>query len=266
MCGGKEIFFTQNFVQIKTCLEYKNTTLLKRNNCFQCTQCHQNSNKLNCNWCTYQERKQANWNKTQGSEQMKLQMTCELVTVKSSSLTNSTESITNRFKLNEERSHRPTRTTRQKETYKTYTLTLNSQISNSTKLCNTHSQSKSSSSSNCRKKGNQPKRVTYLLKKELGTQPNNSCFPSFFGKISPRSRQTICIHSIKRKIFFNIFRINRTILFSSPLQMNTFQCLSIPKSTNRFTQSRQCTISCLCMRMIHRMISSQYQYNHSNCH
>ena len=193
-------------------------------------------------------------------------MTSKLVTIKSCPQTNCSEPITNRFKQNKKRCHWPTGSTRQKKTYKTYSLTTNPQISNSTKQSNTQPQSKPGSPCNCRRKRDLSKRIAYLQKEKQSTQPYNSCFSSLIRKRSPCCWQTICRSFLVQKNIFLHFkrRRKRTILFSTPFQMNTFQSLSIPKTNNRFTKSRQSTIPCKCMRVIQRMISSQNQYSKSN--
>ena len=182
---------------------------------------------------------------------------CKLVTVKSCSKTNCTEPVTNGLKLNKERCHWPTWTTWQKLTHKTHSLTFYTQIGNTTQQPNTHPQSKSSLSCNCRTKRHQSKRVTSQQNEKKYTRPNNCCFSLNIGKCPPGRRQTICG---KR----NTIGLSRTSTLLTPFQMNTFQSLSIPKTTYRFTKSRQCTISCLCTRMVQRMIYNQYQ--HCNCY
>lgn len=188
---------------------------------------------------------------------MKQLVTCKHITIKSSSKANCTEPITNGFKLDKKRCHRPTRSTGQKQTYKTQTLTFYSQISNCCQQCNTHTQSKSSLSCNCRAKRNQSKSVASLQKEKQYTKPNNCCFSLNIRKCTPCCRLTICIYR-------NTICSCRTSTLLTPFQMNTFQCLSVPKTTYRFTKTRLSTITCLCPRMVQGMIHSQYQ--HSNCH
>lgn len=183
----------------------------------------------------------------------------EHVAVKSSSQTNGTEPVTNRLLQNKERCHRPTRSTRLKLTYKTHSLTFYSHIGNTTQQCNTHSKSKSSLSCNCRTKRNQSKRVPSQQKEKKHTLPNNSCFSLNIRKRPPCRRQTICRNR-------NTIILSRTRTLLTPFQMNTLQCLGIPKSTNRFTKSRQCAISSLCTRMVQRMIYNQHQHCNSYCY
>lgn len=249
-------------MQIERCKQTKYSTLQNSNNCFLSGQSHLNTYDHNSKRCSNQRWKGYNRYETQGCKLMKQLMSSKQVTIKSCPQTNSTKSVTNRFKQNKKRCHWPTRTAGLKKANKTNTLTTNPQISNCTKLCNTQPQCKSCSSSNSRKQRHLTKRVTYQQKKKQCTQPNNCCFSSFFRKKCPSSWQAICQYF---DIFFFIVQGNRTILFSSPLQMNTLQCLSIPKTCHRFTKPRLCTIPRLCIRMICRMISSQNLNSNSNC-
>lgn len=258
------VFTPQNFMQIKRSEQTKHTALLNSNNCFKSTQCHQNTCRNCCKRRSPLKRTRHNGNQRQRCKKMKQQMTCKQITIKSSSLTNCTKCITNRFKQNKKGSHRPTRPTGQEKSNKTNSLTNNSLVSNCAQKSNAQSKSKSCSSWNSRKERNLPKRISNQQKKKQSTQPNNSCFSSFFRQRSPCSRQTIC-QTFRRarrnssRNFFFFFSKRRSKAFSTPLQMNTLQCLGIPKSTNHFTQTAQSTVSCLCMTMIQRMRSSQNQ-------
>lgn len=202
---------------------------------------------------------------------MEQQVTRKHITVKSGSLTNSTESVTNRLKLDKKRCHRPTRTTRLKKTYKTYSLSANPLVCNCRKLSNTLSQCKSCSPCNSRQKRYLSKRVTNLQKKEQSRLPYHSCFSTRKGISSPCSRQTVCCFESfgtqrKCKVFILLCALNkRTISGLTPLQMNTFLSLSIPKKTNRFTKTRKSTVQSKCKIMIIGMISSQNQYCKSYC-
>lgn len=183
---------------------------------------------------------------------MEQQVTCEHITVKSSSQANSTESITNRLKLNKKRCHGPTGTTRLKKTYKTYPLSTNPLVCNRRKQSNTLSQCKSCSPCNSRQKRHLSKRVTNLQKKEQSRLPYHSCFSTRKRISSPCSRQTICCSTLqgKCKVSILLFAANplsgdhnkRTISGLTPLQMHTLLSLSIPKKANRFTKTRKSTV------------------------
>lgn len=188
---------------------------------------------------------------------MKLLVPREHVAVQSSSLTNCTEPITNRLKLNKQGRHWPARTTGQEKTNKAYSLSTNSQISNSGEQSNTLTQGKTCSSRNSRKERYLTKRVTYLQKEKQNRQPYYCSFPTRQRISSPSSRQTVCLFkSLFRTIPCQCYR---TVCSLAPLQMNSLQSLSIPKETNRFTKTRKSTISCSCSRMIIGMISSLNQ-------
>ncbi len=180
-------------------------------------------------------------------------MAREHVAIKSSSKTNCTESVTNRFQQNEKRGHWPRGSTRQKLTHKFFSLTFYSNKSNCNQQSNTHSQSKSCLPSNSRAKRYQSKRVASLNDKEQNRKPYNRCFSLIFRKNPPSCWQTVCQNTT--------ICISRTCSKQTPLQVNTFLCLSIPKTTYRFTKTRKSTISSLSSRMICRMISNQYQQN-----
>lgn len=263
------IFFAQDLIQINAGLKYKNSTLLNCNNCFQSALRHQYNRSSDCNWSTNQKRKSKCRHKSQRCELVEQQMSPELITVKSSPQTDGTEAITNGLKQNKKRCHWPTWSTWQEETYKTYSLTTNSLIGNSRKQSNTQSQSKTSSSCNCRKKRELSKRVTYLQKEKLNRLPNNSCFSTRKRISSPCCWQTICCLKCMNLLFLVLMSVfntlsNRTVCSLTPFQMNTFQSLSIPKKTHRFTKTRKCTISCSCSGMIIRMISSLNQNSKCN--
>jgi hypothetical protein len=147
---------------IKGSQKTKNTALQNSYNCFQCTLSHQNYSCNCCNRRTQLKRTHNEGYLRQRSKQMKQQMSCKHVTIKSSSQTNSTKGIANRLKLNKQRSHGPTWTARLEKFYKTQTLSFNSQISNSTKQCNTQSLCKSCLSCNSSTKRYKSKRITYL--------------------------------------------------------------------------------------------------------
>jgi len=247
-------------VEVKSPLQTEYTTLLYNYKSFLCTLSHQNSC---CNYSkrsSEQQRGAKHWNQRQRCKQMQQQVPCKLVTIKSSSKTNCTESVTNRFQQNEKRSHRPTRSTRLELTYKAHTLTFYSQKSNCTLQSNTHPLGKSSLSCNSRTKRYQPKRVTYLQKEEKYTKPNYSCFPLNIRESTPSSRLTVRVNRniVTRylvRIYFPFGERSRTSTLLTPFQMNTFQSLSVPKTTHRFTKTRQSTISSLCPRMVQRMIN-----------
>jgi hypothetical protein len=179
------------------------------------------------------------------------------ITVESRPETNSTKAITNGFQQDKKRSHRPTRSTRLKQSNKAHSLTLYSHVCNCCLQCNTHSQCETSLSCNCRAKRYQSKRVTTLLKEKQNTKPNNSSFSLNVRKSPPSSRLTVCRNR-------NIISYCRTSTLLTPFQMNTFQSLSVPKTTNRFAKTRLGGITCVSPRVVQRMIYSQNQ--HSNCH
>lgn len=263
---NQRIFTTLDFIQIERSQQTKNSTLLNSNNSFQGTQCHQNTSCNSSQGCSLQKRTSNNRNQRQRSKQMKQKMTSKKITIKSSSQTNCSKTITYRFQLDKKRCHWPGRSTRQKETYKTYSLTTNSQKSNGSQQSNTLSLSKPSSSCNSRKKRNLPKTICSQQEKKQSTQPNNCCFSSSFRKGSPCCRRSICEPS-QRNVLTNliVFSTQRSsIPFITPFQMNTLQSLSIPKSNHSFTKPRNSTVSCLCMRMIEGMTSSQNQDNKKN--
>jgi hypothetical protein len=250
-------------MEIESTQQTEYPTLQNNYNCFQCTQCHQDSCCNNSKGCTKQYRSTQYRYLRQRSKQMEQQVTCKHVTIKSSSETNRTESVTNRLKLDKKRSHRPTRSTRLEQAYKAHTLTFHSQIGDSGQQGDTHSQSESSLSSNSRTKRYLSKGVACLQKEKQNAKPNYCCFSLNIRKCCPSSRQSICIHTRSRScwIFFHIR--HRTCTQLTPFQMNAFQGLSVPESTYRFTESRQSTISSLCPRMIQRMIHSQHQHSNS---
>jgi len=178
-------------------------------------------------------------------------MSCKHVTVKSSSKTNSTESVTNGLQQNKERCHRPGRSARLEQTYKFISLAFYSKESNSTLQSNTHTESKPRLSCDSRAERYQPKGVTSLNNKEKDAKPSYCNFALIFRKNPPSRWQTV-----------GLTTIYRTGTLLTPLQMYTFQSLSVPKTTHRFAKTRECTISCLCFRMVIRMITNQYlQYN-----
>jgi hypothetical protein len=148
-------------MQIKSTQKTEDPTLKNSYNSFQGTLCHQNScsndskGSSQLNWSTQ------NRNLRQRSKQMKLQVPCKHVTVKSSSKTNSTKPITNRFKQNKQRSHWPARSTGLKKTHKFPTLSFHPQISNRNQQCNTHTKGKTCLSCNSRSLRNQSKTITY---------------------------------------------------------------------------------------------------------
>ena len=182
-------------------------------------------------------------------------MSSKHITVESSPQTNRTKSITNRFQLNEKRCHRPTRSTRQEKSYKANSLTTDSHISNCRKQSNTLTQRKTCSTSNSRKKRYLSKRITYLQKEKQDRQPHYRSFTTGQRISSPSRRQTISVH-LKTVLVKNHRRRQRAVSSLTPLQMNTFQCLCVPKKTNRFTKTRKSTISCSSTRVICQMISS----------
>lgn len=234
------------------------------NNCFQCTLSHQNCCSNYSKRSSQQYRSTYYRNQRQRCKQVQQLVTSKHVTIKSSPQTNCTETITNRFLLDKKRSHRPTRSTRQKQTYKTHSLTFYSQKCNCRLQSNTHSQSKTCLSCNCRTKRHLSKRVTYLQKEKKYTQPYNCCFSLNIRKRSPRRRQTV---SRKSNTFMcRFYKRGRTSTLLTPFQMNTFQSLSVPKTTDRFTKSRQSTISSLCPRVVQRMISNKNQNSKSCCY
>ncbi len=162
------------------------------NNCFKCTQCHQNGHRKNSQWCSLQKRGTQYRNQSQRCKQMKKLMSPKHVTIQSSSQTNCTKSITDRLQKNKQRSHRPPRSTRQKQTYKFFSLTNNSEVSNCTQQPNTETQCKSGLSGNSCKQRNQAKRIAENLQKKQNPKPNSSSFSAFFRKCCPCPRQTIC--------------------------------------------------------------------------
>lgn len=190
---------------------------------------------------------------------MQKQVTREHVTVKSGTQTNSTESVTNGFQQNEEGCHRPRGPTRLEQTHKFHSLAFYTNESNRTLQSNTHPQSKPCLSSNSRTKGHQSKRVASQNNKEEHGEPYYSRFALVFRKTPPSSRQTISLRTLISR--------SRTCTQLTPLQMHTFQSLSIPKTAHRLTKTRKSTVSSLCSEMVIRMISDQYLlYNSTtNC-
>lgn len=188
------------------------------------------------------------------------------VTIETCSLTDCSKAIANRFKLNKQRCHRPARTTRLKKAYKTNSLASNSRISNSRKKCNALTQSKACSTCNCRKKWHQSKSVADCQEKKQNRQPYYCCFSTGKRISSPSRGQTISRRKSNSPIIISlsIRKAIRTSHSLAPFQMNAFQCLSVPKKTNRFTKTRKSTIERESSRMITRMISSQNQ--NSDCH
>lgn len=192
-------------------------------------------------------------------------MTSKHVAVQSSTEADCTEPITNRLQQDEKRSHWPTGSTRQKQTYKAHSLAFYTQISNCTQLSNTHSQCKPCLSCNGGTKRHQSKRVAHQQKEKEYTQPNNCGFPLYIRQRTPSSRQTVGVKRNFQRIF--VFRkSSRASSQLTPFQMYTFQCLSIPKTTHRFTKTRLSTVPCLCPGVVQRVIHRQNQHSKSCSH
>ena len=209
-------------------------------------------------------------------------MTSKKITIQTCPQTNRTKSVTNRFKQNKQRCHRPTRSTRKKQTNKTNTLTTNPLESNCTQQCNTLSLCKPSSSSNCTEQRNQSKRITNQQEEKQNCYPKSCCFSSVSRERSPCSGRTICLKTSEKKCVISLPESlflgalstievllstaeERTSVFCTPFQMNTFQSLCIPKTKHRFLKTRGSTIPCLSMRMILGMISSLDQEHERDC-
>lgn len=279
-------FFALNLEQIKTCLLAKYTTLQNCNNSLLSTQGHENESSKNSDWCTNQKRKGHHRNKRLSRKLMQKQMTRKYVTIETGSQTHCTKSKTNRFKENKKRCYRPTWSSRQKETWKEKTLSLNSFQGNCSKQSNTQSLSKTSSSSNSRKEGNLSYRIGNQLEEKQNRQPMSGCFSasgrirrrsswerSFFffsfqrKRTAPCSRNSVCLrhtnffmrllcHCISVFIFvFSEFKIRirqRSNCCFTPFKIlkNSFLCLSVPKCSHGLSQCRQSTgpSSSFCMR------------------
>lgn len=252
------VFSTLYFMQVESSKKTEYSTLQNSYNGFQGTLGHQNSSCDHSKGCSKQYWCAKYRNQGQRSKQVQLLVTCKHVTIKSSSETNSTEAITNRFQLDKERSHGPTRSTRLKLSYKSHSLTFHSQISHCTLESNTHPQCKACLSCNSRTERHQPKRVADLQKEEEYTQPNHSGFSLNIGKRTPSSRQAVCVDG-QMMSSFCLRKSSRSASQLTPFQMNTLQSLSVPKTTDRFTKTGQCTVSSLCPRMVQRVIHSQDQ-------
>lgn len=192
---------------------------------------------------------------------MQKQMTPEHVTILTSSQTNSTETIANRFKQDEKRSHWPPRSTRQEQTHKFFSLTGNSQICNSSQQPQTQSQSKTGLPSDGSQQRKQSKRITNDQQKEQNPQPNRSCFSPSIRLSAPSPRQTIGF--FQNVTFCAIFKNRKAMSLKTPFKMNTLQCLSIPKTTDSLLKTMQSTGTYLRPPMMRRV---QTHKNQSSCY
>lgn len=189
-------------------------------------------------------------------------MTPKHVAIQSSTQTDCAESVTNRFQLDEQGRHWPARTTRLKQSHKTHSLGLYTQVSNCAQLSNTHSQSESCLSCNSGTKRHQSKRVAHQLKEKEDTQPNNCGFSLYIRQRTPCSGQAVSLKRNFKKTSFFVFRkSSRTSPQLAPFQMHTFQSLSVPKPTHGFTKTRLSTVPCNSPGMVQRVIHRQNQHS-----
>lgn len=191
------------------------------------------------------------------------QVTPKLVAIKSCSETNSTESITNRFQLDEQGCHRPRRSARQEQTYKFAALASYPHQSNCTLQSDRSPESKPCLTCDGRTKGHQPKSVASLNNKEKHGQPHGSGFALNRGQAPPSSWQAVTT-AFKGSSFpvrskacaSKSSAAQRTIL--APFQVHALQSLSIPKTTYRFTETRNRAISRQSILVVSQMISDHH--------